>query len=270
GKMFTNRAMGWVANNLGLSWVGQLQSGRPYPLSTGSAGFANGIFGGAGSETQQRPNILPDGTISVAGLADAFGLNTLYGPGAVAMCIASGLPAASCNSIQNTFIAPASASGLGAIDTLTGDIVDFKSVNGNAGRDIARGSPFVKFDASLHKSFNIPRAETIKLEFRFDAFNVFNHTNPVSYNTNDVVSAMGPSVVTDPITGAIIAVQPNFFSCTGCLRPNGTFVGTNGATLHISDVQKGGAINSSVFNGLGNPGADDAPRRLQLSFHVRF
>jgi len=52
GKLTTNRFMGWIANNLGLSWVGQIQSGRPYPLSTGDTAFANGSrFFGAGSET---------------------------------------------------------------------------------------------------------------------------------------------------------------------------------------------------------------------------
>ncbi len=270
GHVTTNRYAGFFSNNLGLSWVGQIQSGRPYPLSTGSAGFANGRFFGAGSETQQRPNILPDGTISTSGLADAFGSNALFGPGAVGMCIASGLPAASCAAMQNTFLAPASASGLGAIDALTGDTVDFKLVNGNAGRDVARGSPFAKFDASLHKSFTMPKYENIKLELRFDAFNVFNHTNLIAFNSNDVLSAMGPSVVTDPITGAITGVKPDFFTCTGCMRPNGTYVGTNGATLHITDLQKGGKVNWSPFNGLGNPGADDSPRKLQLSFHARF
>jgi hypothetical protein len=54
------------------------------------------------------------------------------------------------------------------------------------------------------------------------------------------------------------------------MRPNGTYVGTNGQVLTVSALQKGGAINSSPFNGLGNPGADDNPRRLQLSFHVRW
>ncbi|HLW54634.1 MAG TPA: TonB-dependent receptor [Candidatus Angelobacter sp.] len=273
GRVTSNRWMGGAINHLGLSWVGQLQSGRPYPLSTGSAGFANGRFFGAGSETQQRPNILPDGTISVAGLASAFQNNALFGPGAVASCISSGFfTVAQCSSIQNTFLAPASASGLGAEDALTGDIVDFQQVSGNAGRDIARGSPFVKFDASLHKEFSMPKYENIKLELRFDAFNIFNHTNFISYNSNDVLTAMGLSVTTDA-SGNITGPASDFFSCTGCQRPNGTFVGAGGKVLHINDVQHG-KISSNllapVFNGLGDPAADDAPRKLQLSFHVRF
>jgi Carboxypeptidase regulatory-like domain/TonB dependent receptor len=263
GKMTSNRFAGFFANNLGLSWVGQIQSGRPYPLSTGTSGFAsNGRFFGAGSETQQRPNVLADGTISTAGIASFNGSNALFGPGAVAACIAAGFPAAQCNGIRNTFLAPVANSG--AIDAITGDAVDFQMVNGNASRDAARGSSFVKFDASLHKSFSMPKYENIKLEFRIDAFNVFNHTNLQAYNTNDVLTAMGLALTPASAPAA------NFFTCTGCMRPNGTYVGTNGQVLHLSDLQKGAPIGYSVFGGLGAPGSDDSPRKLQLSFHVRF
>src|SRR6185437_13131606 len=51
------------------------------------------------------------------------------------------------------------------------------------------------------------------------------------------------------------------------MRPNGTYVGTNGKTLTLADLQKGGRILSSPFNGLGDPGSDDGPRKPQLSFH---
>jgi hypothetical protein len=267
GHMTTNRWAAVFANNLGLSWVGQIQSGRPYPLSTGSSGFgSSGRFFGAGNETQQRPSILPDGTITTSGIAGFDGGNALFGPNAVAKCIAAGLPAAQCNGIQNTFLAPVSNSG--AIDAITGDAVDFQKVNGNVGRDAARGSGFVKFDASLHKSFSMPRAENIKLELRFDAFNIFNHTNLIAYNSNDILEVLTPSV-TNP-GGPTAVVNSDFFSCAGCMRPNGTYVGTDGSVLHLANLQKGNKINGSVFNGLGNPGADDAPRKLQLSFHVRW
>lgn len=267
GRVTTNRYAGFFANNLGLSWVGQLQSGRPYPISTGSAPFnSSERFFGAGNETQQRPNVLPDGTISSAGIASFDGGNALFGPGAVTACITAGFPAAQCASIQNTFLAP--AGGGGAIDAITGDAVDFKLVNGNLERDAGRGSPFVKFDASLHKSFGMPKYENIKLELRFDAFNVFNHSNLIAYNSNDILEVMGLSG--SNLASPTATLNPDFFSCTGCMRPNGTYVGTNGATLHLSDLQHGNKIGGSFFNGLGNPGADDAPRKLQLSFHVRF
>jgi len=269
GKMTSNRFAGVFANNLGLSWVGQLQSGRPYPISTGSSGFgASGRFFGAGSETQQRPNIAADGTINTSSIASFDGSNALFGPGAVAACITAGFPTAQCQSIQNAFAPPVGVTNTGAVDIITGDPVTFKTINGNLGRDAGRGSPFYKFDASLHKTINVPKYENIKVELRFDAFNIFNHSNLIFNNTNDVLSVMVPSA-----TGGV--PNPDFFTCTGCMRPNGTYVGTNGKTLTVADLQKGGKINWSPFFsgdnvGIGSPGADDAPRRLQLSFHVRF
>jgi hypothetical protein len=270
GRMTTNRWAGVFANSLGLSWVGQIQSGRPYVISTGSAPFGSSErFFGAGNETQQRPNVLPDGTISTAGIASFDGGNALFGPGAVAKCIAA-LPTqvAQCNAIQNAQAAPLGVTNTGAVDAITGDPVTFQSVNGNLERDAGRGSPFVKFDASLHKSFNMPKYENIKLELRFDAFNVFNHSNLLAYNSNNILEVMTPSV-TNPGSSAAV-VNPDFFICTACMRPNGTYVGSNSKVLHLSDLQHGNKIGGSVFNGLGNPGSDDSQRRLQLSFHVRF
>jgi hypothetical protein len=258
GKLTSNRFAAWVANNMGFSWVGQIQSGRPYPLSTGDTSFGDGSrFFGAGSETQQRPNVLSDGTISVAGIGSAGGVIGNFGPNAPAACITAGNPAAICNSIQNTFLAPCNPNcSPGPIDFLTGDFVDFKQASGSLERNAARGSPFVKFDASLHKQFTVH--ENVKLEFRFDAFNVFNHTNWTSFNSNDVLTALG------------FSFDPN---CVNCQRLNGTFAGNTGQTLHISDLRQGkisSDFTNPVFGGLGDPAADDAPRRLQLSFHVRF
>jgi hypothetical protein len=264
GRLTTNRYAGFIANNLGLSWVGQIQSGRPYPISTGASEFGNGSrFFGAGSETQQRPNVLPDGTLSVAGLGSAFGDLGLFantpGPnGSHAACVSAGFTDAYCNSLQNTFLAPGAASGSGSVDVLSGETVDFKQANGNLVRDAGRGSPFAKFDASLHKAYSIPGRENIKVDVRFDAFNIFNHSNWTSFNTNDVLTSLPFSLDN---------------TCTGCQRPNGTFVGNNGHVLHLSDLQHGKVsknLASPVFNLLGDPGADDSPRKLQFSFHVRF
>jgi hypothetical protein len=271
GKMFSNQVMGWIGNNLGLSWIGQIQSGRPYPLSTGSSSFGNGSrFFGAGSETQQRPNVLADGTISVAGIGSFDGSNANFGPGAVAACIGAGLPAAQCSSIQNTFLAPAGANGSGPIDAITGDPVDFKLESGGLKRNAARGSNFVRFDASLNKTFNI--RESVKLELRFDAFNIFNHSNWGSFNSNDVLTLLPLSI--DTTAGAPNA---DFFTCTFCQRPNGTFVGAGGRVLHLTDVQHGKIspdLTNPVFGFLGDPAAVDVngigARKLQASFHVRF
>ena len=284
GKMFGNSFIGSIANNLGLSWVGQIQSGRPYPISTGSSQFGAGSrFFGAGSETQQRPNVLADGTISVAGIGtfDGFGAN--FSSASSGICTAGGFSAAQCAAIVNTFAAPADADPNGPVDALNNSIpVDFQLSNGGLGRNAGRGSPFVRFDASLHKTIGIPRYENVKIELRFDAFNVFNHSNWASFNSNDVLETMGLSVIRDA-DGNIISTAPDFFTCGtpqggACERPNGTFVGQNGQTLRLSDLQNGklssNLLNGKLFNGLGDPAAVDingiGPRKLQLSFHVRF
>jgi len=255
-----------LSNNLSLSWIGQLQSGRPYPFSTGTAGFANGRFFGTGSETQQRPNILPGGVISTAGIAAFDQTNALFGPGAVAACVGAGFPAAQCNSIQNTFLAPAGASGLGAEDALTGDIVDFQQVNGNMGRDVGRSSPFYKLDLSLKKTIKIPRAEKVSIELQADAFNVLNHSNWNTFNGNNITSLLAFSQ-----TGGV--PNSDFFTCTSCMRPNGTLVGSNGQVLNIKNIQNGKLdtnLLNPTFGGIGNPVSSDIARTFQLSFHVRF
>lgn len=255
----------WFTNDITLGFIGQLQSGRPYPFSTGSTPFGNARFFGAGNETQQRPNVLPDGTISVFGVPSADGTGANFGPGGVASCIGAGFPAALCNSLQNTFIAPADADGGGPIDSLTGDPVDFKIVNGSLKRDAGRGLPFYKMDMSLQKAFKM--TERLKLELRADAFNVFNHTNFQGNNSNDALATLGLALGPGGVPAA------NFFSCTSCMRPNGTFVGSNGQTLTIKDIQRGRLsqdLLNPLFGGLGEPASADIPRTFQLSFRVRF
>jgi hypothetical protein len=277
GKVTDTPVARWFTNGLTLSFLGQLQSGRPYPISTGTAGFSNARFFGAGSETQQRPNVLADGTLSTAGIASFTGSNALFGPGAVTKCMMAGFSAAQCASIQNTFLAPGQVAGnpcnpalsscSGAVDALSGDVVDFQLLNGNVGRDAGRGSPFYKLDLSLHKDFKIPRTERVSVELRADAFNVLNHANFQSYNSNDVLNALGFSA-----SGSGVP-NPDFFTCTSCVRPNGTLVGSNGQVLHLADLQHGRVspnLLSPVFGGLGDPATADIARTFQLSFHIRF
>ena len=103
GRFAENRYLGWVANNLGVSWIGQILSGRPYPLSTGSSEFGDGNrFFGAGSETQQRPNVLPDGTVSVAGIGSFDGSNANFGPNAVSLALPPGTQRPSAISLCRT------------------------------------------------------------------------------------------------------------------------------------------------------------------------
>ncbi|HEY6968820.1 MAG TPA: TonB-dependent receptor [Candidatus Angelobacter sp.] len=268
GKVTNMKVVRWFTNDLGTSFIGQIQSGRPYPFSTGTSGVgASGRFFGTGSETQQRPNVLPNGTISTAGIAAFDGANALFGPGAVAACAAAGFPAAQCATIQNTFLAPVADSG--AIDSLTGDPVDFQMVSGTMGRDAGRQSPFYKLDVSLKKEFKMAH-ERVGLELRADAFNVLNHANWQVFNGNNV-TALLPFGSMNPLAPA--GPKGNLFNCTLCQRPNGTLVGTTGQILNIANIQNGKFDNNLVnpiFGGIGDPSDSDIPRTFQLSFHVRF
>ena len=278
GRATDRSIVRWFTNDLTLGIVGQLQSGRPYPVSTGTAGFADGRFFGNGNETQQRPNVLADGTLSNAGIASAFGSNALFSgsPASKALCTAT-FTAAQCASMVNTFLAPASASQNGAVDFLSGDIVDFKLVNGNLQRNAGRSAPFLRNDISLKKQFRIARRENLRLELEADALNVFNHTNWLGNNSNDSLAAVDMSVQRDPNTGNITSLNPDFFTCTNCMRPNGTVVGANGQTLNIKTFLNGHP-NSNLLKpnfgsfgaSLGDPASADGPRKFQLAFRVRF
>jgi hypothetical protein len=274
GRWTDRNILRWFTNDITFGLIEQIQTGRPYPFSTGTAGFSNGRFFGAGNETQQRPNVLADGTISSAGIASFTGSNALFGPNAVAACIGAGFPAASCNAIQNTFLAPGAASASGAIDALTGDLVDFQLINGNLKRDAGRGSAFARSDVSLKKSFRIPRTESVKLELQADALNLFNHSNFQGFNSNNVTAALGLGVL-NPAAPA----GTGFFNCNICMRPNGTFIGTTGQVLNLKNIT-GGKVSSNLLapafgapgavDGIGDPATVDGSRLFQLSFHVRF
>jgi hypothetical protein len=54
---------------------------------------------------------------------------------------------------------------------------------GNAGRNIVRGPNFFQTDLGLHKAFPVWK-ESTKLEFRMEAFNLFNRTNFLTPDSN--------------------------------------------------------------------------------------
>ncbi len=55
--------------------------------------------------------------------------------------------------------------------------------NGNSGRAICNGPGFFRTDASVYK--NIPLGDRVKLQLRFEVFNVFNTTNFLSTSTTN-------------------------------------------------------------------------------------
>jgi hypothetical protein len=248
-EKYTQRAvLKHLVNNWTIGTVGSLQSGRPYPVSTGSGPDALSFFPGAGNETQQRPNVLPDGTLVSTNIGSADGTNLAISQNGHAAC-----PACP----QTTFLAPAGASPLGPIDSLTGDLVDFQFLNGNLVRDAGRSRPYYRFDMSFIKAF--PIHEQMRLELKLDVFNIFNHTNFLLNNGNDTLNAL--PISTDP-------------NCRSCLNATtGRYIGSDGRVLHIQDLQSGRVsrdLQNPVFNLLGDPSSTDISRTLQLSVRFRF
>ncbi len=272
-KLTSRSGLRWLFNDWSFGIFTQLQSGRPWPISTGDVPFANATFFGIGNESFQRPSVLPDGSITTAGIADAFAGfpsgfgNYLISPNAVAACQASGQPVCP---TANTFLAPATASPLGAVDAYTGEIVDFQLVNGNLKRNAGRTTPFYRIDLSVTRSFRVPWRENTRVELRADFFNILNRANFVGFN-----SAPNTSQFTLPaFTNSDGTLNTSFANCTGCVNPiTGKLIGTNGQVLTLSALRHGRVspdLTNPIFLGMGDPTATDIPRQIQLSIRVRF
>jgi hypothetical protein len=75
----------------------------------------------------------------------------------------------------------------------------------DAATDLAAVSRFSNFDLGVAKHF--PIRENLQLEFRADAYNVFNHVN---FNFPGVVGNVGTADITDPTQfGVITTAAPS-------------------------------------------------------------
>jgi hypothetical protein len=81
---------------------------------------------------------------------------------------------------------------------------------GNAGRNIARSNSFYQFDFGLQKNFRLPINEVSKIEFRMEAFNLFNKTNFGAANADRSSSAFGTIRSTFPARQIQFALKLNF------------------------------------------------------------
>jgi hypothetical protein len=194
--------------------------------------------------------VLPDGTLVSTNIGSHGGSTLLVGPNG----------RAACNCPQTTFLAPADASPSGAIDSFTGDVVDFQFVNGNLARNMGRGDPYFRFDLSFIKSFRVvPGHEQMRLEFKLDAFNIFNHTNFLGFNGNNDLNVLP------------ISADSN---CRLCLNAQtGRYIGADGRVLTVQDLRNGRVsrdVQNGVFGGLGDPTSTDIARTLQLSVRFRW
>jgi len=272
-----------VVNDWTFSFIGSVQSGRPYPVSTGSGGFSGSAFPALGSETNQRPNICtagstlpgcagaPVGALVATNIASNAGSNLLIAAGTPASdpALLSGEAAAcaagapNCTSLATTFLAPAGASGSGPVDSITGNPVDFQFLNGNLARNAGLTKGLTDFDISLLKAFRIPKRESMRIELKMDVFNVFNHPNFIANDSNDNISAL-----------SLPAVGPGFNCTASCLNPyTGLYLGANGAPLTLSVFRAGRPdknLQATNFNSLGDPAADVQNRVIQLALRIRW
>ena len=81
---------------------------------------------------------------------------------------------------------------------------------GNAGRNIARSNAFYQFDFGLQKNFRLPINEVSKIEFRMEAFNLFNKTNFGAANSDRSSSAFGTIRSTFPARQLQFALKLSF------------------------------------------------------------
>ena len=268
-----------VANDWTIGLIGTVQSGRPYPISTGDGAFSGSGFPALGSETNQRPNICtagstlpgcagaPVGAIVATNIGSNGGSTLLISQNGVAKACAAGAP--NCNSLQTTWLAPAGASASGPVDSITGDPVDFQFISGNLGRNLGLTKGLTDFDMSFLKAFRIPKRESMRVELKMDVFNILNHPNFIGNDSNDVISALG-----------LPKLGPGFNCTASCLNPySGLYLGANGAPLTLSVFRSGrpdNVLTKPNWAGLGDPAATalgtsaGANRVIQLALRIRF
>ena len=250
-----------IVNNWSFGLIGGVHSGTHYPISTGEGPFSGSVFPGIGAETEQRPNVLPDGTLVATNVASRDGGNLQVGGTTL------GAISPACGCPVTTFFAPSGASTLGPRDSFGGtsaitgnSIVDFQSLNGNLQRNVGVGSRFYRFDVSIAKTVTI--RERVGLEFRANIVNILNHPNFILFNGSDVLDnlSIGPG------------------GCTNCIDQNtGRYIGANGQVLHLRDLQHGKVsrdLTNPIFGSpeasVGDPTAADIPRQIELSLRVKW
>ena len=265
-----------ILNNWTFGVLSTLQSGRPFPVSTGDASFTGLNFSALGSETMQRPNICtagspvpgcsgaPSGALVATNVGSISGTNLEVGRAGVSACIAAGLD--NCTALQTTFAAPAGASSSGPVDSFAGTPVDFQYINGNLARNAGQSLALYRFDISLTKAIQIPNWESASLELKMDVFNLFNHPLFIFNNSFDTLNLL----LLPPLT-VNGAPNPNFNCTASCLNPfTGLYLGANGQPLTLANFQRATFSAARNFKGLGGPSGEVTPRIMQLAVRFRW
>jgi Carboxypeptidase regulatory-like domain/TonB dependent receptor len=265
-----------ILNNWTFGIMSTLQSGRPFPVSTGDASFTGLNFTDLGSETMQRPNVCtagssapgcagaPLGALVATNIGSISGTNLEVGQAGAATCVAAGLT--NCAALQTTFAAPVGASTSGPVDSFTGTPVDFQYINGNLVRNAGQSLAIYRFDISLTKAIRIPELNSASLELKMDVFNLFNHPGFIFNNSFDALNVLLLPALT--VNGA---PNPNFNCTVSCLNPfTGLYLGANGHPLTLANFQRTTFNAAKNFNGLGGPAGEVTPRIIQLAIRFRW
>jgi hypothetical protein len=120
---------------------------------------------------------------------------------------------------------------------------------GNAGRNSLRGPDFFQWDFSVMKNF--PITEKVKIQFRADLFNIFNHPNFAGPDAG-LCTSITPATTTTPA------------SCTAVVNVNG--VPTTVSTLNPNF----GRIGQTIADNVGSQIGTGTARQAQFSLKVIF
>ena len=196
GRRFLNTSNGFIDALFGgyqASVINMVQSGTPFnitytPSATNqvSPTIANSFRGA----NLYRPNVVR-GVNPILNQQITTGSNTGY--------IQYINPAA--------FAFPATSVAPIAGVTAPGAVLPILSPFGNATRNPLRNTAFYETDFSLNKRFSTP-IESLKVEFRSEFYNIFNHTNLYLPNnlsgTNGAASATGGGIITSTFQPRVI------------------------------------------------------------------
>jgi len=268
-NLFHMKYVSAIVNNWTFGMLSTLQSGRPYPISTGDGAFTGSNFPARGAETNQRPNVctagstipgcagVPVGTLVSTNIGSISGSNYEISAAGIAYCNSLGV--VGCPTVPTTFAAPLGASTAGPKDSLNTKIpVDFQFISGNLVRNAGQTSALYRFDISLTKAIKIPKWESASLELKMDVFNVFNHPLFISNDANDVLNFFSlPALQVHSIPGnsnSPLIPNPNYTCTAGCINPlNGQSLGLNGKLLNVSNLQSASCMIRGVTVAAGPP-----------------
>jgi hypothetical protein len=219
-----SRAVKAVLGNWNVNGIGTVQSGQPFTPLNGIPNGACADANGTGELTSQRPNIGNAGAplSSIAILADPTCRSTAMGY----------------VGLNGLAISPSAAHFVQVPLGTNG--------GGNAGRNILTGPGILDFDFALFKQFHFGDAKT--LEFRWEVYDVFNHSNYGFLQGNVFASNAQPT------PGYAFSPHASAAGVTGSIPENAIDASTTGG----------------VYDFLSRANMNTGNRTMQFGVHFSF